>query len=163
VKPKVFQMIQAVYDEVKDLRVGYELAVSALLRNLLVTLLRHDTRRILLENEESTHRFEPALLYIEANFKKKLSALEAAQLVNMNYFHFSKTFKKSLGISFTDYVNQRRMKEAEMLLLTSDQSVEHLAAQLGFSNISSFYSIFSRSFHMTPRKYRLNAKSKEQF
>jgi AraC-like DNA-binding protein/uncharacterized cupin superfamily protein len=163
VKTAIHQMIQTIYDEVKNQHIGYELAVSTHLRSLLVTLLRHDNQRILLQNESSTHRFEPALLYIEANYKNKLSAVEAAQLVNMNYFHFSKTFKKDLGISFSDYVNQRRMKETEKLLLTTDQSVEHLAVEMGFTNISSFYNIFRRAFQMTPHQYRLHAKSKEQF
>jgi AraC-like DNA-binding protein len=163
VKTTVHQMIQTIYDEVKSKQIGYELAVSALLRSLMVTLLRYDNRRILLENESRTHRFEPSLLYIEANFKNKLSAAEAARLVNMNYYHFSKTFKKELGISFSDYVNQRRMKETEKLLLTSDQSIEHLALEMGFTNISSFYAIFRRAFQMTPHQFRYDAKSKEQF
>ena len=69
--------------------------------------------------------------------------------------HLCRTFKKYLGISPTEYVNNLRLEHAIVLLLSSDYQILEIALECGFDNLSHFYHIFKKKNNLTPNKYRM--------
>ena len=51
-------------------------------------------------------------------------------------------------------VTQIRLEEATFLLLASDQSIEEIARQCGFSSQKYFGQVFYRQFGKTPSQFR---------
>ncbi|MDE7353120.1 MAG: AraC family transcriptional regulator [Acetatifactor sp.] len=66
--------------------------------------------------------------------------------------HICRTFKKLLGKTVTDYFNEQKMKYAYTLLQSSSYSIEEICDRINFNNVSYFYRMFKKSFHMTPRQ-----------
>lgn len=53
------------------------------------------------------------------------------------------------------------MERAAALLKGTDLSIEDIAAMLGYSNNSNFYTAFKNYYHLPPREYALQAVSKD--
>ncbi|MFC5470273.1 helix-turn-helix domain-containing protein [Cohnella suwonensis] len=148
-------LIREIYEEMNDARIGYELAVSSRIKNILLLLLRHDTRLMLNYNDNLLlGRLQPAVDYVEANLSEKLSVPDICPMVNMSYTHFIKTFKKAVGMTFTDFVVHKRILKAEQLLLTSDSSIADVAESVGISNLGHFYDMFRRQNGCSPKQFK---------
>lgn len=155
VQRTTFDLIQEIYEESQEKRRGYELAVSAAIRKLMWLLLRHDTRGILPEAETSDLlRLRPVLDYIEENLHLPITVKEVCRLMNFSYHYFIRYFRKATGWNFVEYVNYKRIKKAERLLLTSELDVTEIAFRCGFSSMSQFYKQFKRYNVYSPGKLK---------
>ncbi|MFX5668485.1 helix-turn-helix transcriptional regulator, partial [Acinetobacter baumannii] len=67
---------------------------------------------------------------------------------------FSRSFKRLVGRSFTDYVNDLRIAEVQLLLRRTDRPVTEIAAACGFPTLSNVNAHFRRRLGMSPRDYR---------
>ncbi|MCR5624954.1 MAG: AraC family transcriptional regulator [Lachnospiraceae bacterium] len=88
------------------------------------------------------------------------SLKEAADLVNISYYHFSRMFKKTVGINYQEYCNISRIRHAEELLSESDKSVSEIAFEIGYESNTSFIKSFKKYLNTTPSKYRDRQKNK---
>ena len=70
-----------------------------------------------------------------------------------------KFFKKYMGITCIDYINDYRLNIATNLLETTDIQVMEIANKVGISNVSYFNRIFKKKFNLTPKEYRKNLKN----
>lgn len=74
-------------------------------------------------------------------------------------FHLSKPYlskyiKEKAGITFQEVVKGERMKKARALLRETDQTVEAVAAEVGYENVEHFNRLFKKSYGITPVQYR---------
>ncbi len=154
VRSRTGAFIRDIYKEMNESRTGYELAVAARIKDILLLLVRNDTRLRLDYNDvQLAGRLQPAIDYVEDRLGDRLSIAEASSMINMSYTHFIKTFKKAFGMSFTDFVTYKRVKKAEQLLLTSELSIAEVAHSVGISNIGHFYNLFRRHNHCSPKQF----------
>ena len=65
-----------------------------------------------------------------------------------------KYFKKVMGTSFIDYLNEYRLSMASRLLLTTSDNILEIAAECGYDNLSYFNRLFKKKFGVTPSAYR---------
>ncbi|WP_179215735.1 AraC family transcriptional regulator [Paenibacillus sp. MY03] len=148
-------LIRDIFKEMNEGQLGYELAVSSRIKDLLLLLLRHDERKQLnYSDNQLAHRLQPAIDYVEERLGNKLSVVEVSSLLNMSYTHFIKTFKKAFGMSFIDFVSYKRIRKAEQQLLTSDISIAEVAEAAGVSNLGHFYDLFQRYNDCSPKQFR---------
>jgi two-component system response regulator YesN len=76
----------------------------------------------------------------------------------MNKTYFCLFFKKHYGMSFTDYINRKRLEAASAMLLKPDTSIAEVALACGYPTVTYFNRIFRKFKGMTPSEYR---KSKQ--
>ena len=57
-------------------------------------------------------------------------------------------------MTFQEAVKKERMKKARTLLKETDQTVETIAAEVGYENVEHFNRLFRKSYGMTPVQYR---------
>jgi AraC-like DNA-binding protein/quercetin dioxygenase-like cupin family protein len=147
--------IRQILEEAQRKEAGYELAVNMLVKRLLLILIRSDTRGLLAGQDRIERtRLKPVLDYVEARIDDRLSIDEVCGLANMSYYYFVKFFKKVMGMSFTEYVNFRKIKRAERLLLTLDISVSEVGERIGMSNMAHFYKTFRRFSGCSPKEFQ---------
>ena len=68
--------------------------------------------------------------------------------------YLSRRFKQETGTTITSYIQQARVREAQNLLLLSDESFLEISNFLHFISQSYFIQIFKRYTGMTPQQYR---------
>lgn len=149
------KLIRDIYEEMNAAEIGYELAVTARIKSMLLLLLRCDSKQLLnYTDNQLIGRLQPALDYVESHLSEKLSVEAVSKRLNLSYTHFIKLFKKAVGMSFTDFVNHKRIKKAEQQLLTSDMSIAEIALSVGISNLGHFYDLFRRCNDCSPKQFR---------
>ncbi|WP_183817618.1 helix-turn-helix domain-containing protein [Parvularcula dongshanensis] len=73
----------------------------------------------------------------------------------------SQTLSRHLGTNFFDYVNGRRIEEAQRRLRQTDESVLEIAYGVGFNARSTFNAAFKRHTGQTPSAFRSRAAARE--
>lgn len=102
------------------------------------------------------NKVQQALKYIEDNLSEALSVSIIAKQLYMGESTFSRFFHANIGVSFRQYLIEQRVRQAGRYLVSSDWSIAHISAEVGFSSLSNFNAKFKSIFHVTPKKYRLN-------
>ncbi|MBB6671024.1 AraC family transcriptional regulator [Cohnella nanjingensis] len=152
---QVAECIREIYEEAHRKESGYELAVNLLIKKILLLLIRNDTMGYLANQDRVERiRLKPVLDYVEEGITGRVTVEDACRLANMSYYYFVKFFKKSMGLSFTEYVNFRKIKRAEQLLLTRDLSVSEVGDQIGMPNMAHFYKMFKRFNQCSPKDFQ---------
>lgn len=137
---------------------GSEILVQGSFERIVVHLVRQLEPNRLGDRNESKETIHPsirkALLYIQHHFRKPLSLADAADYAGLSANYFSECFRRQVGISFQDYLNERRLQFASSLLRSSELPVTEVCFAAGFNTIPHFDRIFKRKFGCSPREYR---------
>ena len=95
-----------------------------------------------------------AIEYIDSNLDKRLTLDQVSSKVYLSDYYFSKLFKRETGLSFSVYLNARKIQKAMILLKESDKSVNDISDNLGFTRLSYFSQTFKKYTGYAPTKYR---------
>lgn len=134
--------------------------LSLLVRELLLFLDRngifiHETLPV---NDGISADIADTLSYIAQNYRFSLSLEEVAAQINLSPTYLSKKFRKTTGVTFKEYVNYIRIKQAVQALLTTDDSITKIAVDCGFNSSNYFKDIFRKINGVSPRTFRKQAK-----
>ncbi|MEM7725976.1 MAG: AraC family transcriptional regulator [Cyanobacteria bacterium P01_A01_bin.45] len=94
--------------------------------------------------------------YVHENFHQDISLSEIAHTLEMSRYHFSRLFKKSMGISPYQYVMQQRIEKVKKLLNNKENSltIAEIALKCGFANQSHLTKYFRQITGITPKVYQ---------
>ena len=107
--------------------------------------------------QQDTDRFEKILGYIHRSYADpSLSIAKVADMFFYSKKYLSALFVKNTGERFSEYLNQLRIRQAQ-LLMSQDLSVSELAARCGFANPSYFSKVFKRITGVSPVNYNQHA------
>lgn len=106
--------------------------------------------------KRTENRIDIVLQYIAANLAEPLTVTIVAQQLHMAESTFSRFFHTHLGVTFRQYLIEQRVKQAARYLVSTDWTIAHIGAEVGFSSLSNFNEKFKTLLHVTPRHYRVN-------
>ena len=92
--------------------------------------------------------------YIDVNLAGDLSLDAIANVVYMSSKYLSRMFKNVTGLNLSDYITQRRVEEACLLLKDTRHSVEEIAKRVGYQSSAYFIKRFKENKGCTPKQYR---------
>ncbi len=95
---------------------------------------------------------------INLYFDRDLDADKLSELLFVSKRQLSRIVKKHYGTTLHNVITDRRINAAAILLSESHDSVEKIAASVGFSNKNSFYREFRNKYGVTPLEYRKSNK-----
>lgn len=95
-----------------------------------------------------------ALEYIDAHFTENITLASVSNRVNFNYSYFSRMFKKQMGVTFIQYITQKRMELAVKLLADPDIKVYEIAHRIGYEESKHFTKTFKNYFGLSPDQFR---------
>lgn len=106
---------------------------------------------------EHSHREEARIRqiygYVEQHYQHEIDVQTVADLANLTVPSFCRYFKKITQMTFTDFVNEYRIKQASKLLV-QNHSVTDVCYSSGFNNLSHFTKTFKAVTGKTPREYK---------
>lgn len=100
-------------------------------------------------------RVQSAVSHIEAHFGEPCTLQTLADVAGLSRFHFVRMFGAVVGQSPNQYLINMRMRAASDRLLTTKTPIAQIAFDVGFNDISHFYSCFRDTFGCTPRQWRM--------
>ena len=117
----------------------------------LARLLPTIEKTIDLQLEEST--YAQVLKIIDREYAS-IGLAELAKRLNFNKNYLSNLIKTESGQTFTQLVNQRKLKKAQLLLQTTQLPIQEIALSVGFSNKTYFYEKYKETFGHGPKVER---------
>lgn len=124
----------------------YRMAAGGYLAGLLARLARGGVT-----GEESRDAF---LSYILAHYTEDLTYRHMGEVFHYHPNYISQVVREKTGLPLRQYLLRLRVRQASQLLLDRDISVEEVAAQVGFRDVSYFVQYFKRLTGMTPGEMR---------
>jgi AraC-like DNA-binding protein/ligand-binding sensor protein len=97
--------------------------------------------------------------FVISHAEDPITLAVVAQHVNVSRFHFCKMFKKSTGMTLTEYVARVRVEKAKTLLVDPSMRISEVVFAAGFGSIPRFNSVFKRCVGMPPTEYRATLQS----
>lgn len=149
--------------EIRKRQPAYKAYVRALLVQFLIYISRH-----VCKNGKGRPFIHPTLMhrkvsnivkYINSNYRNDLTLTGTAQKFNMSSSYLSRIFKQGTGFTFIEYLNSVRIREAQSLLLSTDNKVMDICHQVGYTSISHFGRVFKELTGYSPLQFRQRSQS----
>ncbi len=94
------------------------------------------------------------LRFIHTHLDKKLTVEQLAEIQGLNCDYFSRQFLKILGVRPLDYIINKRLERAKILITSSSLSLQEVADRVGIFDIYYFSKLFKNRFGIAPSRYR---------
>lgn len=104
--------------------------------------------------EMEDNRIAKTVLYIRKHLNEAIELEKLAEISCLSKEHFIRLFKKELGTTPLQYINQKKIEKAQLLLITEELAVKEIAFQLAFEDYSYFNRLFKKITGVTPQEYR---------
>jgi AraC-like DNA-binding protein len=111
------------------------------------------------EQKEYSKLIASVLEYIDTHFSESLTLDSIAKSFFVSSYYLAHKFKRETGYTIKQYILNRKLGEAQSLLVFSDVSIKDIAAICGYSNLQYFYSVFKKSVGITPNELRNSYKN----
>ncbi|RBP97626.1 AraC family transcriptional regulator [Bifidobacterium aemilianum] len=103
---------------------------------------------------DAAERINTSLKYISDRVSRPTSLEEAAAQVAMSPAAFSRFFKKTTGINFSQMVRRIKIARACRLLVSTDKAVSAIQKECGYGNAANFNRRFRQEIGLSPSQYR---------
>lgn len=109
---------------------------------------------------DDIRQLENITLYINEHCLGNISLDQIIRVSCMSARKLQTAFKEYHGCTITEYIQQRRMSQAENLLANTDLPIGQIAQTVGYSKANYFAERFRKSTGFLPGKYRKMAQRK---
>lgn len=140
----------AFFEEIM-MNTAYSLILS-LLERFSPTLVNNENKKD--SKEEISPILSQAKLYIRDNLSHTLRLSDIAKHLHISNRHLSRLFMKELGVSYSDYVKNKRIQKSANLLKTTNLSIKEISEQTGFINVHYFTRVFKATVGSSPGYFR---------
>jgi AraC family transcriptional regulator of adaptative response / methylphosphotriester-DNA alkyltransferase methyltransferase len=101
--------------------------------------------------EEWVHQIKQ---YIDHHYKESLTLPSLADQCHGSPYHLQRTFKRVMGMTPNQYIQQVRLNKGVELLRLTNQPVAEVALTVGIPNVPYFVTLFKRFTGLTPSEFR---------
>jgi AraC-like DNA-binding protein len=123
---------------------------NGILLQLLSRFLNHAEKLIVSEDS----RIMKTLRFIRENIGKKIHISDLSNQCFLSDDHFTRLFKQEMNDTPIDYINRKKIENAQLKLVINDTPVKDIACSLAFENIPYFNRLFKQLVGKTPTQYR---------
>lgn len=131
----------------------------------LLALLRHLQLFVFPEDDAAAHdanranrHIDRILDWVERHFGRPFELEAMAGALHLSPYHVSHLFKSHTGITLSDYITARRLREACALLANTDKQIGDIGREVGGFGTSYFCQLFKKHKGVTPQSYRLTVR-----
>ncbi len=167
-KNAVDLMMRNTVEESRKRQMAWELAIRSNVYRIICVVLRYWESigvnfEVSVSDKNLLQTIQSAVEYINSRYTD-ITEKEVADWCGLSYSYFSRSFKKIMTISFSEYINYLKISQAQKLLLSTDMSVAEIASHEGFSSASHFIQTFKKYKGCQPKKFRMYfvSNTKEQ-
>ncbi|SFR83602.1 helix-turn-helix domain-containing protein [Anaeromicropila populeti] len=105
-------------------------------------------------SNQDLRNIEVVTAYMNDHFAGDLKLEQLSQIACMGTTKLKTTFKAVNKCTITEYIQHRRISQAEQLLTNTDLSIGQIAQIIGYSSASRFSELFRKNTGQLPMEYR---------
>ncbi|MDT6953381.1 response regulator transcription factor [Companilactobacillus alimentarius] len=105
-------------------------------------------------NKDYSENIRRVIEIIKKNYQDDLNLRYVSDCLHLNSDYLGQLFKKELKMSFSKYLNEYRIEQAQYLLKETKQSVSEISSKVGYMTTAYFYRKFKIICGISPKEYR---------
>lgn len=140
--------------ELQRCQMNYEDMLTLLLCHLFIIFERELKREHILKNEYLDKEMDIATSYFNENYNHDINIDEYASSRGMSVSWFIRNFKKYTGQTPMQFIVSLRINNAQILLETTDYSINEISSIVGYENQLYFSRLFRKQKGCAPTEYR---------
>lgn len=105
-------------------------------------------------SSEIKKRFDRLVIYINRNYKEKLTISKLSELEHLNTSYLSSLLRKTSYFGFSGLINFIRIYNSGRMLLDSSKNISEISMDVGYSDSKFFYRYFKQWYGHTPLQHR---------
>jgi AraC-like DNA-binding protein len=94
------------------------------------------------------------LRHIRENINREITIEELASVCYLSKDHFIRLFKRENNCTPLQYINQKKIEKAQLMLTIGGKSIKDIAFSLSFNEISYFHRLFKKITGKSPHQYK---------
>ena len=102
----------------------------------------------------TSQRLDAVIKYISDHYTSDISLQDVADIACLTTNSFCRFFKKMTNKSFTQFLNEIRIRNASRLLIQENLPVSEVSDMVGYNSITNFNRQFKQIMGCTPQAYR---------
>lgn len=153
---KLYMTEELVFEMEAD---GILLQVMALLIRYFATFMTPQATTISASNIE---RIRSVISYVQNHYQEAITLEDMSNLLGIDKSYFCRFFKRNMGISFLNYLNEVRLSHVYQDLMETDLPVTEIKEKHGFHNQKLFNSAFKKLYGCTPTEVRKSLNEREE-
>ena len=162
-----FPAMSRLLTEIKDYRgegiaakLFYEGKVAEAVSMVVEYQKKHPDKPVHKLSQQDIESIQTVASYLSDHYAFDIPLERLTQIACMGTTKLKSCFKKYYDCTITEYVQQRRMSQAEYLLAYTELTVGQVAQTVGYSTSSRFAELFRKSTGLLPLEYRKTAQRK---
>ena len=132
----------------------YEGKVAEAVSLVLEEQMRLDQKKVKPLTDADSARLDTVIAFLNDHYAFEVPLDQLAKIACMGTTKLKTSFKQKTGCTVTEYIQHRRMSQAEHLLLHTDFTIGQIAEMVGYSTSSRFAELFRKSTGVLPGAYR---------
>ena len=148
----ILRILEEIRTEWDEKQAGYkEMVRSHLIRILLLTLRRLEDAAFASGGQKISAYLTG---FVTAHYSENIRLTQLARKMGYSLPYVSKCFREEMGMSFVDYLQNYRIRQACRLLLSKKVSLDEVAEAVGYGDVKFFSSLFKSIVGVPPAAYR---------
>ena len=119
-------------------------------------------RQLQLQLQDWSRQTKRATAYIQDHLREKMTVEEIARAVGDNYDHLKTLFRRDVGMTLVEYINDQRIRKVRELLAVSGISSEDAGEAVGIQDPKYLGRLFRRYVGMTISEYRKLCREEQE-
>jgi AraC-like DNA-binding protein len=117
-------------------------------------LHQHEARTAVLSRRRDLDLARAAQARLDRDYRRPPNFADLAREIGTSQNKLKSVFKQAFGLTMADYCLERRVREAQQLLMEATLTIAQVAERVGYEHQSSFTAAFRSQVGMSPREYR---------
>lgn len=159
---KICQMLEDLTRIYIEDAAAFLMEAEGIIMQVLAHLIRHFSihaaSNVTATDRLTVDRIRKIITYVEEHFAQHISLQDIANHLGLGKEYFCRFFKKNMGISFLQYVNEVRVSHVYQDLIQTDAPVCEIAEKNGLHNQKLFNRTFKSVYGCTPSSVRKNSQ-----
>lgn len=137
---------------------AFQLEAEGIVLQILAHLIRHFSTNTAPQLDGSDaltrKRIRQIITYVEEHFRELISLSDISEELGLGKEYFCRFFKKNMGLSFLNYLNEIRLAHVYQDLITTDAPITEIMEANGITNQKLFNRSFKKLYGCTPSAIR---------
>lgn len=136
---------------------SHKLFCSSVLQ-LIIKAIGYTDESLEVTGEQIAPQIITALRYIDKHYKENISLDEISEAAHMSKYYFCRKFHQTTGATAIEYLNNVRLTKVHNLLISTNMTIDEIAAQTGFMSAVNLTRAFKKVYGSAPREFRKTKK-----
>lgn len=152
---EIENLLRYMIHEINSRSTGYEMVLKECLFILIMEIERkHHEAASDVKTYYGSIKFFEIKKYIDENYCNKVTLVNIAKEFYCSPVYLGRLFKKCVGVSFIEYIRDKRIEKSIEYLVTTNIAIEEIVTRVGYSDKTQFYCVFEKYTGKTPKKFR---------